>query len=158
LQDRPDNEMALKVELRFLFYAHFLNEQVVSVSRRFKSTAADGTIDTFSEYQLKGKRLAGSKNKSFFTQAKPPRFVNYACCAYNGILYVNSRIKADNETENDFDKNSVIDLYAIQNGSYKGSFYVPKPEQKKIQSFVVTDSLIIATYTSAIISYHYFPN
>jgi hypothetical protein len=66
------------------------------------------------------------------THGAPPRLVNGESCAYNGEIFVQSALKADNETDVNFNRNLVIDFYDEDNGLYKGSFYIPRFKGEKL--------------------------
>lgn len=134
-------------------FIHLYSNRILYMDSNLNLLATGKTIDTFSDYQLTGRKV-NNKNKTFFTQAKPPRYINYTCCVYNHKLYVNSLVKADNESETSFNSNCVIDIYDHNIKKYLGSFYVPKYHNEKLRSFCITDSLLVATYPDAIISYH----
>ena len=110
------------------------------------------TIDTFHTSTVRSK-LMGKGGSRYFTMSKPPRYVNKSTCAYNGLLFVNSALKSDNERQKAFRKNFVIDVYDLRNGSYKGSFYIPSFNDKLSTFKILNDNLFVALYHKHIATY-----
>ncbi|MNK11829.1 hypothetical protein D3C87_298780 [compost metagenome] len=132
----------------------FLNcNQVLHLDTSLNILYRKSTVDTVSNPKIIAKKLLNKDNKAFYSYTKPTEYVNYTCCLHRGILYVNSLLKADNENINDFRENSVIDVYAVKNGKYLSSFYLPKYMHEGVKSIEVLDDKILATYQNAIISF-----
>ena len=136
-----------------VIYVHSYCNKILYMDTTLNLLHIAKTIDTFSAYQLSGKEITINKHKSFFTQSKPPRFVNNKSCLYDGKLYVNSAIRADNETEEAYNKNSLIDIYTLGNNQYVGSFYIPKYKKEKLLDFFFSNNFIVATYPDRVIIY-----
>jgi hypothetical protein len=101
------------------------------------------TIDTVAHVQIKlGRTNQGKEIK----MATPPPTVNQDACISNGYLFVHSALRADNE-QVDLDKEaSVIDVYDLQKGDYRFSFYISNSNHEKIRQFSVNGNLIAAMY------------
>ena len=84
----------------------------------------------------------------------PSRIVNWESDVSDGKLYINSWMKADNESIHQFNNNSVIDVYDVITGAYKKSFYVPFFRGEKMESFKVCKNELVAIYKSYIAAYH----
>jgi hypothetical protein len=74
---------------------------------------------------------------------------------YNGKLFNTSMVMAGNETDEDFRKNTIVDIYDLTTGSYYASIYIPAYENEKMTSFKVIGNRIIAMYKSNIVLYDY---
>lgn len=111
------------------------------------------TIDTFSSYLAKGATIKNSSGVSYTLDA-PPSFVNWQGCVGNDMLYLQSVLMADNETKEEFANNSVIDLYALSDGSYQGSFYLPKHKNSRASNFRIFNETLIAVYKNEVIKYN----
>jgi len=126
------------------FYCNRFESFDTSLNLLYKATTIDTSITPKVNIII---------TKKSVTHAKPPIAVNRMCSAYGGNLYVQSKLKADNET-NDFFNNNVIDVYNIADGSYKGSFYLPSPHGEKLKRFrVIRGNLLVALYENSIIGY-----
>ena len=73
----------------------------------------------------------------------PLKAINKLCCLGNGHIFIISGLKADNETEEEFENNAVIDSYNIRDGEYEGSFYIPGFRGKKITDFWISKSMVV---------------
>lgn len=112
------------------------------------------TIDTFSHYQISYVNAQKTQSTATLYKAKGGRvLINHLARIYNGKLYINSAVKADNETVSNFSKNSVMDIYDLVTGQYNGSFYIPAWQDKKLLDFNIAGNYLIATYPAAIIKY-----
>ena len=80
----------------------------------------------------------------------PKRSVNTGCFVYNNSLCVISNLKADNENKSDYLENTSVDMYAIDNGEYTGSFYIPEYNDEKLRQVKAINDLLIAIYATKI--------
>ncbi|HVW96698.1 MAG TPA: hypothetical protein VHA56_12080 [Mucilaginibacter sp.] len=77
------------------------------------------TIDTTKTFH------AHISHGKVYTHIDPPDYINLNSCAENGILYIQSALQSDDESNDSFNENSVIDMYRIKDGQYIGSFLIP---------------------------------
>jgi len=105
------------------------------------------TIDTISSNSVDYTEERKNE-KSKISAASARKLVNrdVVLDSKNGLLYVISNLKADNETATSFRKNNVIDIYNIYNGKYLNSFYIPKQFEQTIKSLIIQDQFIIVLY------------
>jgi len=134
---------------KFIYVSFYCNQFVcfdTSLNLLYKAH----TIDTSYVPKSEIKNLTKS-----ITQDSPPMFSNKGNCAYNGILYVRSVLKADNEKIKSFNSNDVIDMYNEKNGKYLGSFYIPMPNGERLKKFlVINNNEIVGLYPSYLIKYN----
>jgi hypothetical protein len=126
-------------------YIYYYNNRFFTFDSTLKKVGTGHTIDTFSVSRF---TVATTKDnvRQVYTSAGPDQMVNGFSCADNGVLYVQAKLKADNDDDSMFDEHSVIDLYEIQSGKYMGSFYLGIPAHTKInQLFVRGDKLVVHT-------------
>jgi hypothetical protein len=112
------------------------------------------TIDTFT--QSHGEYISHSKTGSDDMLYKPKgdrMLINYLSQVYEGKLYVNSLLKADNETMATDQRETTIDVYDAENGKYLESFYVPLGNVKRLNSFRVVGKRLVVTYKDRISVY-----
>lgn len=100
------------------------------------------TIDTFALPLMR----VGLIGKNTYSNLGPSKRINHLTCISSKFLFVNSLVKADNEEEQSFSKNAVIDVYDLTTLIYKGSFYIHRPDHKYISNMLVVDRLFIAIY------------
>lgn len=77
---------------------------------------------------------------------KPRVIVNRHVDASDGLLYIMSGLRADNEKLKNFNTIIPVDVYEISDGKYVGSFYLPRFEGKKIRDFKVFNNTLLALY------------
>lgn len=85
------------------------------------------------------------------TQSTEPKIVNKRISVSNNKLYLNSALKADNESKTAFENNQVFDVYDLNNGQYSGSFYLPKFNKKILTEFKVYNQKIVALYQNTLV-------
>jgi hypothetical protein len=99
------------------------------------------TIDTVSKAKIKVARVSSDNS---LTMAAPPLTVNANSCVSHNWLFVHSNLQAKNENAEMFNAASVIDVYNLNNGVYKCSFYIPDYGNKKIRDFWVSGNNLFA--------------
>jgi hypothetical protein len=129
-------------------YTYFYQNGFICMDTNLNLKLKARTIDTITHREIKVARVASS-----LTMKQPPQFVNLTGSVYAGKLFLQSMLKADNEYELDFNENSVVDIYSLTTGGYKGSFYIPAYEGKKAQQFQVSDKKLYAFYGKTVVLY-----
>jgi hypothetical protein len=133
-----------------LVYVYFYRNEFISMDSNMHVLLRGKTIDSIHTPQLK---VTSIVSEGTITLSSPPLFVNKAACADSGFLFVNSGLMAKNEDEEDFSKNSVIDIYSLKNGEYVYSFYVPDEQHGKLKSFAVSNHHLIGLYDHTLITF-----
>ncbi len=110
------------------------------------------TIDTNSS--IKTEFIRHDRNVNY---KKPPMAVNAYTSVYNEILYVRSKLRADQESSKDFRHHAVIDAYDMILGEYEGSFYLPHPQEGEIQQFYVLDKNRLLALTGGTVTIFQIP-
>ena len=136
-----------------LVYVMYYTNQFQVLDTNLNLIYAGNTIDTLSTYQVEGGLVANSKQTSTLTNLTPKKVINASNCISNGKLYNYSTLKAENETNQEFGNNSVIDVYDLKTGKYERSFYIPTYENERVKNFKVIDNRLIAIYKNHIASY-----
>jgi hypothetical protein len=129
-------------------YSYYYQNGFICMDTNLNLKLKARTIDTITHREIKVARVASS-----LTMKQPPQFVNLAGSVFSGKLFLQSMLKADNEYELDFNENSVVDIYSLKNGSYKGSFYIPTYKGKKTHQFQVIDQKLYALYGKTVVLY-----
>jgi hypothetical protein len=75
----------------------------------------------------------------------------------NGIAYIESKLKSDNEKLSDFQSNSVIDAYDLAKKQYLFSFYIPKTAKERIFDFKVNNRKLYVLYGNRFVTYSLKP-
>ncbi len=134
-----------------LIYVYYYHNRFDCLDTNLALIYKSSTIDTISKAKIK---LATIKSEGLITEAAPPLVVNKLTCVNEDELFINSSLLANNEDRRLFDHASVIDVYNLNGGNYKYSFYLPDFEKHKISGFQVVNKTLIAIYDHYILTYH----
>ncbi|WP_148230655.1 hypothetical protein [Chitinophaga pinensis] len=138
-----DGTLTYDRQTGLLTYIHFYSNRFFTFDSSLQRISNSHTIDTFTVSRFE---VAANKdeNKQVYTNAGPDQMVNGFSCADNNKLYVQAKLKADNEDEKLFNEHCVIDVYEISSGKYLGSYYLDIPAHTKVnQLFVQGDKLVV---------------
>ncbi|MBS1781006.1 MAG: hypothetical protein JST70_16900 [Bacteroidetes bacterium] len=130
-----DGELHYSKPLSSLVYVYFFRNQFICMDTNLNIQSYGKTIDTNTKAKIK---VAAIRNNTY-TLSSPPMYVNNTACVDGELLFINSRLKATNESKEQFNQASVIDIYSLKAGLYKYSLYVPDFNGKKITNFKVDD-------------------
>jgi hypothetical protein len=147
-----DGMLSYDNSTNLISYIQFYNNNIIVMDTNLNIVRSGRTIDT----TFHSATEMGSSSKggvSSYSNSTPKRFVNWVNCTYKGLLFNNSLLNADNENNDKFLANSAIDIYKLNDGSYKGSIYIPQYQGEKMNHFRVSNDLVIATYKSYIVTY-----
>jgi len=125
-----------------LFYIPYFENGIYCMDSDMQLRYKQHTIDTVlnSGIQVTG-RGAGEMQKLY---ASAPRVkVNKRAFANDRLLFIESDLRADNETEDAFRQHPVIDTYHLEDGSYAGSFYLPADKRKVLSYYVNGEKLYV---------------
>lgn len=139
---RTDGSLNYDAITGLLTYVHYYSNSYFTFDSSMHLTAKGHTIDTFSRYRFELADRTTTKG-NLFTAGGPDRMVNAHSCVHNGTLYVNSKIKADND-DHRFRRYNVIDMYELATNTYKGSLYLDIPAGAKISQLYVRNSTMLA--------------
>jgi hypothetical protein len=138
------------------YYIHQYNNRITIFDTAFHSIRFTHTIDTFTQSQIR--YLSRNKTGSSDVLYKPSgtrMLINYLSQLNGSRLYVNSLIKADNETLLTDQSETVIDVYSTNMDKYLESFYIPVPSKQHLKSFYIFNGKILATYTNHLALYEF---
>jgi hypothetical protein len=136
-----------------LVYVQFYQNKIFCFDTSLNLLYIFHTIDTINTNPVLTKSFMMENKTGNLVPSVPLTIVNKAIYAYGGNLFVLSNLQADNETSSVFLKSSVIDIYDLSNGIYKGSFYVPDMDREKINSFALSGNIFIALYNNHIATF-----
>lgn len=135
-----------------LVYIHYYNDLVICMDTNLNVLYNLHTVDTVATTLVTAdKHNTGAISE--YTNTKPIRDVNLQSCADNGLLYINSNLKADNEARKPFNNNAVIDVYSIADRKYKGSFYIPDYNNERLHTFKVYKNHVYVLYNDEVVLY-----
>ncbi len=134
-------------------YTYFYRNGFICLDTNLRPIRYGKTIDTTRFPQVFGTAVNSEGKNLSFTLLTPPRFVNLKGCVSEGRLFLRSALKADNEDPYEFESNSVLDIYRLGDGDYRGSFYLPAYNGKRANAFQVDRDKLVALYGNRIIIY-----
>ena len=130
-----------------LFFIEYYRNRFYCLDSNLNLLYYSHTIDTAYNNSV-SVQLVHLTEEERFMPATPRVAVSKNCSFGNGFLFIQSALKADNETSSGFRNNAVIDIYQESDGKYKGSFYVPHIKGEKLRSFLIKNNLFIALYNT----------
>jgi len=133
-------------ESKRLFYAFYYRGTFACLDSNLNLIYQAKTIDTIKRAKIFLRNVG-----NHVTQSTPPNVVNKRFSVANGKVYMQSALKADNETKGNFEKFDVIDIYNIRNGEYTVSFYIPKLGIQRLTAFKVYKHMLVALYNSTLV-------
>lgn len=135
-----------------LVFIYFYKNQFLCFDTNLNKKYLGRTIDTVSTNAIRSDAYRGNHYLKI-TSNTPRHTINKQSCVFNGLLFNNSTLKADNETLSTFKNNDVIDIYSIKAGAYIGSFYIPHFDGAHLQRFKVGANILVVLYKHQIITY-----
>ena len=136
-----------------LLYVSYYSNKVYIINPQLQLIKVAHTIDTLSAQQ----EFAGEEKKddrhTTLTNIKPKRIINADSYVHNGILYVHSKVKAENESNGNFTSHAVVDCYLLKDFTYTGSFYLPDYKGEKLWNMGIAGSSLLAISRSHIVRY-----
>lgn len=151
-----DGQLLYDSKNKQVIYMYFYRGEFICLDSNLNTIYTSKTIDTITTSKLEIKQTdimtkEGLIKKSTF--AKPPFIVNGRFSLDNNLIYIQSYIKANNESSSKFNSSIVIDVYDIRNGKYKISFYLPKLDKQKLTYFKIHNSKIVALYNNTLATF-----
>ena len=143
-----DGHLKYSKEYHRLVYAYSYRNQFLVLDTNLNVILKGKTIDTTSLARISVEEIDGK-----LTMSSPPFIVNQGIAVSGKFLFVNSKLVARNEIQDDVDKHSMIDVYNILDGSYKFSFYIQNVEGARMRSFIVQDLSMFAIFPQRISRY-----
>ncbi|QEC69311.1 hypothetical protein FRZ67_19100 [Panacibacter ginsenosidivorans] len=135
-----------------VLYNYFYEDKLLCFDTLLRLKYKANTIDRITTGGTKSGALFKGDNK-MITNINPTKDLHYQSCTNNGRIFINSRVKADNETAAAFRSNAVIDVYDIITGKYLSSFYIPFYKGKYLRDFRVKDKIIFVLYDGFLARY-----
>lgn len=126
-----------------MIYVYYYQNKFLSLDSNLRITYTEKTIDTTSHPQIK---IHNNKKLHQMTLDAPPKFVNKQASANSYYLFIHSAIKADNELDKEIKVVNPIDVYALKNGKYEFTIYLPNFDDEKLKDFRVDGNVLSALY------------
>ena len=145
-----DGKLLYDKETNSLLYLHYYRNEILCLDTNLNLIRKIKTIDINSLALSKAEQV---KSKNLITTLTPKRLLNVSGSTYKGYFFNSSRVKGDDETTSTLAQNSVIDVYDIKAGLYKGSFYIPAYKNKRANNFIIVNNNLIGLYYGYLMAY-----
>jgi len=145
-----DGSLMVNNYLNKIVYTYRYRNQFIVSQPNLNINYRGNTIDTITHAQIKLIQLKNGKGKTF---AKPPLIVNKISTVDGKLLYVNSALPGQYETEELWKTASIIDVYNLTDKSYRSSFPVYNIGNKKMRSMLVSGKVLYALIGDKIVCY-----
>jgi hypothetical protein len=146
-----DGQLVQDSHSKNMVYVYFYRNEYIYLDTNLNILMKKHTIDTVRTPQIKISEINSEQKTTF---SSPPLTVNKTCCTDSNLLFINSKLKANNEFEESFSGSSVIDIYSLKNGEYLYSFYIPDDNHVKMRSFQVYNHKLVALYDHTIMTFN----
>ncbi|GGK18997.1 hypothetical protein GCM10007962_11480 [Yeosuana aromativorans] len=145
-----DGYLHYNPQMQKLIYTYYYRNEYIILDKDLKVEARYSTIDTTTTANIKIRETISKKQRSMAT---PPPVVNRRSETLGYGLFNQSKIRAENEPEKQFEQGEVIDVYNLKNGTYKYSFYIPNIEGHFLKDFRIVHDHLLALYPDRIVTY-----
>ncbi|MDP5200212.1 MauE/DoxX family redox-associated membrane protein [Flavobacterium sp. DG2-3] len=145
-----DGVLLYNSEIEKIIYVYAYRNEYLIINPKLKLEMKGKTIDTVSKVHLD---LAEDKKKGRITLAKRPLMVNRLSATYGNLLFINSVLPGQYESDHLWRTASIIDVYDLSNRTYRSSFPVYDIDRKKIKGIYVYGSHLYAIIGSKLICY-----
>lgn len=142
-----------------IFYMYYYRGEFLCLDTNLNLKYKAKTIDTITKANIKtafsSTRLNNGTRFNQVVPKNPPKLVNRHLTTNNDHVYVLSGLKADNETQSEFQSNQQVDVYSTKNGKYLHSFYIPKYKNQKLNYFEIKGDTIVAVFGIYLVTFNF---
>lgn len=115
-------------------YVYTYKNKFIVLNQNLENSKSYKTIDDIAVPDIKVVQLKSGEKK----MKNPPLIVNRSASVHCGVLFIESLRLGKNENKSNIGKSVTIDLYAINEQKYLGSFYLPLMGESKINEFWIS--------------------
>jgi hypothetical protein len=126
-----------------LVWVYYYRNQFLCLDTSMNLQYMSKTIDTVSRANI---TVATIHSERARTLSSPARVVNKRVHTSGDFILVHSTLIADHEDKIHFSGNMALDVYAIQNGDYLFSFYIPKNNHQDALDFLLEENLLFVLF------------
>jgi len=129
-------------------YLHYYSNQYVTFDSAMHLVSKGSTIDTFTVSRFSISAAMASKN--VYMNQGPDQMVNGFSCVHKGMMFVQAKLKADNDDDRLFHERCIIDQYDLRTNRYKGSVYLDIPVKARINQLFVHGNKLLVHCTDSV--------
>ncbi len=147
-----DGQLHFDAETNRIYYIYYYKNELLSFDTSLNFVNRFSSIDTTHSFKIRT-GLVKNDGLTLYTNITPANIINKVSYVQNGLLFNMSALKADNESDEFFAGNSILDIIDLKEGTYLGSISLPAYKGSKLSQFVISNDRLIALYTNTIIIY-----
>lgn len=152
-----DGQLQVDAETKRLYYIYYYKNLLLSFDTSLNVVKKFSSIDTTGSFAIKT-GLVKNGGTTAYANITPANIINKVNYVQSGLLFNMSSLRADNETEEFFSTNSILDIIDLKNGNYLGSMRLPAFKGSKLSRFIISNNQLIALYTKSIVIYDLNPD
>lgn len=144
-----DGDVIFNEAFQLLIYTYRYRNAFLVFDTQLNLISTHHTIDPHVKADLK---VATVKvhGRDKIKLASVPNIVNRGSFSQGPWLFLNSNIRAQNESDTNFKSKSVIDIYALEDGRYTFSFYIPPYQGSTMTDFAIYNNTLAVLYPQGI--------
>lgn len=151
-----DGSMKVDRVQKRLVYLYYYRNEFSCLDYNLDLIYHANTIDTTTTPKIKVGTILRSVDNLNIEEtmlSAPPKIVNKRMCIAQGHVFIHSALQGDNEDEGIFKRNEVIDVYSLENGTYRCSFYLPKCNGSNLIDLWIEKGIIVTMYDHYLITF-----
>jgi len=123
-----------------LVYVYHYRNEFIALDTNLHTLYTGHTLDTNTRAKIQVAKLPTGVSKF----SAPPAYVNSLARVANNRIYILSTLVADNEHWQARRDKEIIDVYALDNGAYIHTLYIPLKGEGRISDFIVKGDRLFA--------------
>ncbi|MDQ8141478.1 MauE/DoxX family redox-associated membrane protein [Chryseobacterium sp. CFS15] len=137
-----------------LVYVYNYRNQFIVADQQLEHSHTFQTIDNLQFQKLEVTHLSDGSKK----MKNPSTTVNKNAFVYKGVLFIGSPRMGKSEDKKQWKKSISIDMYAISEQKYLGSFYLPKISESSMTGLMVSNNTLFTIIGNELIRYRLAQN
>lgn len=156
LQNQVDGMFSVNGMLHYskesqkIVYLYSYRNQFMVMDNKLNLLNRHNTLDTISIARVKVDKIDSDNSYNLTSQ---PAVTQRMSAVSGNHLFIQSALLAKNEDEKAFKNHVVMDIYDLNNGNYKHSFYLPKYKNKGISGFKIIGNQLLAIHDQYLVAY-----
>ncbi|UNY97897.1 hypothetical protein MQE36_12475 [Zhouia spongiae] len=145
-----DGTIHYNSQLQKLVYTYYYRNQYIVMDKSLEVIARYNTIDTTTTANIKIREIKRNGQRSM---ASLPPIISRRSHSQGQWFFNHSPVRAKNEPQKQFQKNTVIDVYNLKKGVYKHSFYIRNIHGQSIKDYMIHGGQFMVLYSNALVKY-----
>ncbi|WP_333853008.1 MauE/DoxX family redox-associated membrane protein [Epilithonimonas sp.] len=133
------------------YYMFYYRNQILDIDSNLQVNSHMKTIDTITKAKINIKTLRDGTKKMI----SPPIIVNQNMEIYRGLIFNISNLKGKHESNDLWNKNSIVDIYTTKPAGYWGSIYVENRGKNRLSQILITDNFFYILSGTELRSYRF---